>query len=121
MIASDRDRHEWCEQQKYTRLPCLEWNRQGLISDVSKSLAEKCGFQSEDSFLHEFKNIKEFLRYPDWGFVAEELKKSQKIINFPFFVKSASSNLMQLEADLTTENGITKQLSKLNREIFIKA
>ncbi len=109
-----------CEQENFIRLPYIEWNARGKIVNVSKSLAEKCGFQFETTFLREFKYIDDFLHYPIWKSLEPDLKKVNKIVNFPLFVKSSNLSLMMLDAELEiTNNGNYSAVIKIeSRDLY---
>lgn len=93
-----------CEERNFIRLPYIEWNEKGKIINISKSLAKKCGYKSERAFLREFKQIKDFLHYPDWKSVTLDLKKNSRIEDFPLCVRGSNrdsnSSLMMLTAEL---------------------
>lgn len=101
--------------------PYLKWNKEGSIIEVSHSLAQKCGFNSEGNFQSDLKTINNFFRSPVWESIKEPLSTSKKLFDYPVIIVTNNNSPLIATADVeVSEDGSFNANIHVNTEGLYK-
>jgi PAS domain S-box-containing protein len=101
--------------------PYLKWNKEGSIIEVSHSLAQKCGFNSEGNFKSDLKTINDFFRSPVWELIKEPLSTSKKLFDYPVIIVTNNNSPLIATADVeVSEDGSFNANIHVNTEGLYK-